>query len=355
MKPFSILCLVSCVLPLLSIFFYSCYKDTSPIILLQESSDTTSHNFSWEIDTIGTNSSYLLDVAIIDENNIWAVGEIHTAETDTFDSLGNWIPPYNVVHWNGQEWELNRLLYKNGFWTIHSIFAFNESDIWFEYAIHWDGNYFRQLEFPDFRTSANKIWGTSSQDVYIIGNNGLIGYYNGTSWQKLESGTDVDIRDIWGAKHAQTGDYEILAIASSGFNVQQEKKLLNIQGTNITSIIDDGLPFNLSSIWFVPNEKYFITGDGVFYTKEIGKFWKADSGHPLIYKEEIRGNGVNDIFITGSFGLVSHYNGVSWHHYTGNELPTIYGGYHAISLYSNMIVAVGDVDDNAIILRGYTN
>ncbi|MCO6473712.1 MAG: hypothetical protein J5I57_08280, partial [Melioribacteraceae bacterium] len=38
--------------------------------------DTTSHNFSWEIFTFGEgfNSSILRDVAIIDENNIWAVG-----------------------------------------------------------------------------------------------------------------------------------------------------------------------------------------------------------------------------------------------------------------------------------------
>jgi len=42
--------------------------------------DTTSHNFIWEIDTLGIGGSYLNDVAIIDENNIWVVGNI---ETDT--------------------------------------------------------------------------------------------------------------------------------------------------------------------------------------------------------------------------------------------------------------------------------
>lgn len=39
--------------------------------------DTTSHDFSWEAFTFGEHSSSVLnDVAIIDENNIWAVGEM---------------------------------------------------------------------------------------------------------------------------------------------------------------------------------------------------------------------------------------------------------------------------------------
>jgi len=35
--------------------------------------DTTSHNFSWDIDTLGLYGSYLNDVAIVDENDIWVV------------------------------------------------------------------------------------------------------------------------------------------------------------------------------------------------------------------------------------------------------------------------------------------
>lgn len=49
--------------------------------------DTTSHNFSYQTFEFGEpltgNSSRLYDVAIIDENNIWAVGEIYVN-----DSLG---------------------------------------------------------------------------------------------------------------------------------------------------------------------------------------------------------------------------------------------------------------------------
>ena len=60
--------------------------------------EPTSHNFTWETWEFGTHSSSALyDVAIIDENNIWAVGEIYMN-----DSLGN--PDsklYNLIKWNG--------------------------------------------------------------------------------------------------------------------------------------------------------------------------------------------------------------------------------------------------------------
>ncbi len=46
--------------------------------------DTTSHNFTWQTFTFGEHQhSVLYDVAIIDENNIWAVGAIYMN-----DSLG---------------------------------------------------------------------------------------------------------------------------------------------------------------------------------------------------------------------------------------------------------------------------
>ena len=49
----------------------------------------------------------LYDVAIIDENNIWAVGEIYLN-----DSLGQPDPtPYNAVHWDGISWNLKKIYF----------------------------------------------------------------------------------------------------------------------------------------------------------------------------------------------------------------------------------------------------
>jgi hypothetical protein len=85
----------------------SCKKDPPvvppPIVQI----DTTSHVINWTIDEIGEYGSILRDVAIIDENNIWAVGEIYLKDT-----LGNPDPKaYNAVHWDGSKWQLKRIFF----------------------------------------------------------------------------------------------------------------------------------------------------------------------------------------------------------------------------------------------------
>ena len=42
--------------------------------------DTTSHNFHWEIDTLGDYGSCLYDVFAFTENEVWAVGEIDSPD-----------------------------------------------------------------------------------------------------------------------------------------------------------------------------------------------------------------------------------------------------------------------------------
>ncbi len=42
--------------------------------------------------------------------------------------------------------------------------------------------------------------------------------------------------------------------------------------------------------------------------------WLEVAGPSIIpyYTERIRGAEVNDIFVVGDFGIVAHYNGISW-------------------------------------------
>lgn len=112
--------------------------------VLAQTMDTTSHNFTWQTFTFGeagAGGSTLYDVAIINENDIWAVGEIYMN-----DSLGNPDPmPYNAVHWNGGEWEVKKITVNFRGYLItpplEGAFAFSDTDIWFvgSLPIHGDG------------------------------------------------------------------------------------------------------------------------------------------------------------------------------------------------------------------------
>ncbi|MCL4551045.1 MAG: glucosyl transferase [Bacteroidetes bacterium] len=307
--------------------------------------DTTSHNFSWQMFTFGEQSSSVLyDVAIINENDIWAVGEIYTKDSYTYDSLGNWIDPYNAIHWDGEKWGLKRIYYNyNGsyLWSpIRTIFAFNENDIWFGTNLHWNGKTYEQ-PFSSVLTgwSVNKLFGTSSNDLYAVGNSGNIAHYNGTYWQKIESGTSVDIQDIWGTDNE--GRQTILCSAS---NVASggEHKILKINGTKVEQV-EWVNSRRTHSIWFDDSNSIFSCGGGVYIKKH--RNWIEQTSLPLTYTRRVRGNAKNDVFVVGDFGLVEHYNGTNWKTYP----EAAQGIFYSMDYKKGIMVATGG-SDNAILL-----
>ncbi|MFZ1279327.1 MAG: glucosyl transferase, partial [Ignavibacteriaceae bacterium] len=189
------------------------YQTTALIKGKEENSDTlqvktlptTSHNFTWQTFDFGNpnyGSSVLNDVAIIDENNIWAVGEIYA------DTTGQ---AYNAVHWNGGIWELKKIYFPTVCgstdltpYPAKAIFAFDNGEIWIsssgdKIAILENGIQIDKFCLPsNVSMSINKIWGSSSNDLYIVGNGGNIAHYQNGSWSKIESGTTTNINDIWG-------------------------------------------------------------------------------------------------------------------------------------------------------------
>ena len=309
--------------------------------------DTTSHAFEWEVIEFPSpyGSGALYDVAIIDENNIWAVGEIYS------DSAQPWLP-YNAVHWDGEKWELKRIPFydETGYaWytPIKSILAFSEDDIWFEAGIHWNGTEYESRPLNiDFPSHVNKMWGTSSDDFYIVGNNGLIAHYDGRRWRRIESGVETMIQDVWGAKDLKTGEWVILCAVSNAAE-PGEQKVIQIQGLTVRTILN--LPVNRAAltVWFPTPNFIFVGGDGIFIKKCRGS-WQLLDNLTKYAVERIRGTKSNDVFVVGHFGLVMHYNGMSWHYY-----PRAAAGYpyYSCDYKNSLLVAVGIRNHRPVILR----
>jgi hypothetical protein len=327
--------------------------------------DTTSHDFSWEIYQFGNlqiGSSQLYDVAIIDENNIWAVGEISAA-----DSTGNWVNPYNAVHWNGSEWELRRITVEyrgQPNWApLEGVFALPDGQIVFSSGLPYlpENGHWKLYHLWDMGVlgqndgSVNRIWGTSLNNLYFVGRSGTIVHYDGQRWERIESGTELDFQDIWGALDSRSGEFQIFAVASKPFS-SVEHFLLQLS-PRIVVFTDTGIIGSLSSVWFLPNRKYYAVGAGVFTKLEYYQSaWRDISILiPNYYREKIRGNSMSDIFIVGHYGLVSHYNGVTWHSFLALD-----GTFNGLATKGNVVVAVGQesvgfVGGKAVVLVGKRN
>jgi hypothetical protein len=307
--------------------------------------DTSSTNYSWQTLTFGgAASSIFEDVAIVNENDVWAVGTIFV-----YDSTGQVDPNiYNAVHWDGSKWNLIRLQFftfcgqnHTGIYPAKSVFLLNDGEIVISSGSEL--TYIKdqkQINTECVPVSVNKIWGTNSNDFFIAGNSGNIAHYQNGSWQKIESGTNTDIQDIWG-NNSSSGENLIL------YTGYQEIHRL----TNNTETEEIPIPLNriIRSVWFQTKYKIYAAGDGIFTSIDM-KNWKEEDIPDEYATFKIRGTNVNYIWSTGGYGFTGFFNGIRW--YTIAEAGLSRGNYYSLDVKDNIVVLVGSNGSSALITIG---
>ncbi|NIR70128.1 MAG: glucosyl transferase, partial [Aliifodinibius sp.] len=251
------------------------------------------------------------------------VGEIYLQ-----DSTGTDIR-YNAIHWNGEQWKLKQI----NFYTIcgqssltpypaKSIFAFNDNDIWIamdgDQIAHWDGNSQDEIICLPVSFSINKLWGENAHSLFAVGAAGNIIHYNGSNWQKQESGTDVDLTDIWGSPDGSVvwacgwDDFKptVLLRKRNGGNWEV---VYNDQD-HLFQFRPDSLSGTLHSVWTNNNEQvYVLTRHNLYLSNEDTRGegiaqWQGENWA----SRKVRGTTSNDIFTVGFQGRIWHFNGKSW-------------------------------------------
>ena len=332
--------------------------------------DTTSHNFTWQTWTFGgqAGSCTLYDVAIINENNIWAVGEIYIA-----DSSQNGYTMYNAVHWNGSNWEIKRVPYyyqgQPFYNPFQSIFAFSANDIWFcgNGVIHWDGNQYNPVPVPTNVWGSyqmNKIWGTSSNNLYVVGNNGNIAHYQNGQWSRIESGTDISLVDIVGTTDdnifisgSDVNNVKGLILKKSGSGFET---FVNSHIVTSKEIFHPDLFGSLPSIWLDEKNTLYAAGN-LLYQYRFGKWDYVHSlpenyigGNPGVfyrgYIADVKGVKSNDMWIAGDRNTLRHFNGVSWKQIGFPYSPDSDIVWYTVYPTENSVAVVGFKGNSAIVM-----
>ena len=270
--------------------------------------------------------------------------------------------PYNLAKWNGSSWQLKKVTVNfRGYpvtTPIDGIFAFSPTDIWLVAGdpIHGDGKNWSDFDIRNITGDQNidvlKGWGTSSSNIYFVGRNGNIVHYNGSSWTKIESGTSLEFLDIYGATDNTTGEQQILAVCSENYPLGEA--IFSISGNTATKISSNPLSqYELFSVWFVPNQHYYVVGSGIYEKNSLSdSTWKNYPTEFTHYaSSEIRGSGLNDIFVVGAFGEFLHWNGASWKSFiTETGFPS--GSYGSVAVKGDLVITVGYNSPQAVITMG---
>ena len=273
--------------------------------------DTTSHDFTWTIDTLGSYGSYFNDVAIIDENNIWAVGII---ETDSGE--------YNAARWDGEYWQFVRIAPQPFlFAPLTAIRALSENNIWVAGTapMQWTGNQWQANTTYPTTGWIHAIWGSSPEDVYFVGDHGSIVHYDGSGFTRLESGTDIDLRGVFGSDdgeyiffqgyHGYGYSSVLLQLHNKVFTFLYLSQTLYPGPTDFGKLYSSYLGGSTiisstkAGVW----EYNYLTRESVLIPDSI-----THSGDRNVMK--IIGNNTNDYILAGNWWKLIHYNGVDYHY-----------------------------------------
>ncbi len=335
--------------------FESCKKNpVSPPI--NNGADTTSHNYAWQTFILGDgNSSILYDAAIINDTLIYAVGEIYVK-----DSTGQDYIDFNAAVWNGQKWNLQKIpteMYGDyiGVFPITTILALNSGSIYtFSNAgsySYWDGVSWITHFVSERSGGGQKLWGSDMSNIFLVGTNGSLSYYNGT-WQRIDLGTTANIFDVWGTVDNKTGVSTVYVPVSDLNNDNGIKKIFKLKGTQVDSL-QWNTGKNVLSIWGTPDGKtLYAAGDGLFVNKGSG--WSEIPFGKDKRFIEVRGDASNNIFARGIYlvpplnELVVHYNGSTWYEY--KELSNFIN--FGLAVQGKTTIIVGTTGNQAVAVIG---
>jgi hypothetical protein len=311
-------------------YTYSMTTGSWKVTVQATTQDTTSHQVQWQLpDTLGA-QGLIRDVWVFSKTDAWAVGEIFLRDSNGNIDNGT---RYNASHWDGVKWTLMRIPYyyqgHQVYNPLYSIFAFGENDIWFggNGVIHWNGQQYIPAEIPSTVWGAftiNKLWGTSSNNLFLVGENGSIAQYANGTWTKMESHTTVDLWDIWGIDDTH--------VWATGLNSRDgHSVVLQYNGKQWTTLYDsDTQPFQtkyqFSRVWTDNPSRIYLDGGSGLHIMNLNNFIissQINTGQTYI-SYCLRGTRQNDIFDGGPAGEFSHGNGFSWYLYP--EFKTLNDG-----------------------------
>ncbi len=328
--------------------FVSC-NTTEPDIKPPVEPDSTTQNFTFETFEFGDGfeSSWLNDVWIFDENNIWAVGYVREQVSNDL--------PVNIVRWNGNNWAGFGPQFNSA--GIYGIWAIDSSNILFAVGavVQYKNGNFTEFNLGNLGFTqgqgVHKLWGSSENNIWGVGPNSTIVHYDGIAWSKIAFDEGWYFYDITG--NSKTGAAFAVAQGNQGESIIVELKngtadiIFNNQNSAFYS-------YGLQSILQYSENELWLSGSKIFsynlMTDELRIIQDLPVGDDV---STVSLKSQKDVFYWGNGtdlqGKFVHYNGKRFKVFT---IPTANTPYpEGINSINNLTVAVGSVGNKAFLLK----
>lgn len=200
----------------------------------------------------------------------------------------------------------------------------------------------------------NDVWGASLQELFFVGDGGVILHWDGVNWQAMNSGVSEDLRCLWGfstrdvlaggaggvilhwdgvtwsAMNSGTSDEVVALWGSSPCNVWAVaySSVLHWDGQNWSVVYTDPDGHDLHDVWGLGPEEVYVVGRHGILLRWDGTRWQD------IFDLDYNLNGVwasasNDLHVVGSLdpARMFHWDGTRWEETLGGQwsLKCIWG------------------------------
>jgi len=142
------------------------------------------------------------------------------------------------------------------------------------------------------------VWGTSSGDVFVVGENGIL-HYDGTDWSEVSMSLSLTLYGVWG-----TSASDVYAVGSFG-------RILHYDGTSWSQMTSVTRPM-LRGVWGISSSDIFAVGDSGTILHYDGTSWSEMASGTSPVLGGVWGTSSSDVFAVGGTGTILHYDGTSW-------------------------------------------
>jgi hypothetical protein len=133
----------------------------------------------------------LLDVWQSSDHDVYLVGDIQNTPSGRDEGV--------IDHFDGSSW--TETLYGDDI-HLKAVWGTSSSDVFTVgddgIVLHFDGSQWTRQHTP-ITKAVHEIWGSSPTDVIAVAARGIVLHYDGSAWSQMTSPTDRDLFGVWGS------------------------------------------------------------------------------------------------------------------------------------------------------------
>ncbi len=186
--------------------------------------------------------------------------------------------------------------------SSNNVYAIGEGNIF-----HYNGSDWSKIEMPS-SYYIHALWGNSAQNVYAVGKSGLIMHFNGVTWERILTNSQDNFSDIAGINNSSIFIQDGINSVASFNNGILKSHHLNTK-------------FSVLSLWGISDlaypltEKistnYLLVGGSGGIALSINNNIGTQSVTPSIFRD-VHGTSMRNVFIVGYPARVVYFNGISF-------------------------------------------